>query len=253
MSRAPISCRHSAGTSSPSRCWTASSGRRHGCRRRDILPRLARGPHRRRQQRDPAHHHPENDGSRNMNGTASLWSPIHVGTLRLEHRLIMAAMGSGFASAEGRATDRLVRYLARRAEGGIALVTTEATAVDASGAPFPVALRADDDGMLEGLRRVAEAVHAHGVPISMQLYHAGRQMSLRVSGRQPVAPSAIPCPMVRELPRALEGEEIPALVERFAEAAARAREAGFDAIELHGSHGYLIHQFLTPLANQRTD
>ena len=188
-----------------------------------------------------------------MNGTASLWSPIHVGTLRLEHRLIMAAMGSGFASAGGRATDRLVRYLARRAEGGIALVTTEATAVDASGAPFPVALRADDDGTLEGLRRVAEAVHAHGVPISMQLYHAGRQMSLRVSGRQPVAPSAIPCPMVREMPRALEGEEIPALVERFAEAAARAREAGFDAIELHGSHGYLIHQFLTPLANQRTD
>jgi len=188
-----------------------------------------------------------------MSGAAALWSPIHVGTLRLEHRLIMAAMGSGFAAAEGRATDRLVRYLARRAEGGIALVTTEATAVDASGAPFPVALRADDDGLLEGLGRVAEAVHAHGVPISMQLYHAGRQMSRRISGRQPVAPSALPCPMVREMPRALEGEEIPALVERFAEAAARAREAGFDAIELHGSHGYLIHQFLTPLANQRTD
>src|SRR3990167_7663398 len=139
MSRAPISCRHSAGTSSPSRCWTASSGRRgrllHGARNAELLPPRAHRPHR-RPQRDPAQYHRANDGAGRMNGTAALWSPIRVGTLRLEHRLIMAAMGSGFASAGGRATDRLVRYLARRAEGGIALVTTEATAVAASRAPL---------------------------------------------------------------------------------------------------------------------
>src|SRR5574341_33845 len=184
---------------------------------------------------------------------ASLWSPIAIGRLVLRHRLVMAAMGSGFATTEGVVTDRLVRYLARRAEGGVALVTTEATAVDASGAPFPSVLRCDDDAQLPGLRRLTDAVHAAGAPISVQLYHAGRQMSRRMSGRQPVAPSAIPCPLVRETPRALEADEIPRLVERFAEAAARAQAAGFDAVEVHGAHGYLVHQFLTPLANQRTD
>ncbi len=184
---------------------------------------------------------------------ASLWSPVTLGTLVLRHRLVMAAMGSAFPAADGTVTDRLVRYLARRAEGGVALVTTEATAVDASGAPFPGVLRADDDVQLPGLRRLAQAVHAAGAPISMQLYHAGRQMSRRMSGRQPLAPSAIPCPLVREMPRALDAGEIPPLIERFADGAARAQAAGFDAVEVHGAHGYLVHQFLTPLANQRTD
>ncbi len=188
-----------------------------------------------------------------METTASLWSPVTVGTLTLRHRLIMAAMGTGFPTPEGAVTDRLTRFLARRARGGIALVTTEATAVDASGAPFPAALRADDDARIPGLRRLADAVHGHGAPVSLQIYHAGRQMSRRLSGRQPVAPSVIPCPLVREIPRALEGDEIPPLIERYAAAAERARAAGFDALELHGAHGYLLHQFLTPLANQRTD
>lgn len=188
-----------------------------------------------------------------MDAARSLWSPVAVGTLTLRHRLIMAAMGTGFATPEGAVTERLIRYLARRARGEVALVTTEAAAVDASGAPFPGVLRVDDDAQIPGLRRLAEAVHAHGTPASLQIYHAGRQMSRRVSGREPLAPSAIPCPLVRELPRALEGDEIPPLVERFAAAAARARAAGFDAVEVHGAHGYLLHQFLTPLANQRAD
>ncbi|MFQ5830352.1 MAG: FAD-dependent oxidoreductase [Candidatus Methylomirabilia bacterium] len=185
--------------------------------------------------------------------SVSPWSPVTIGTLTLRHRLMMAAMGTGFASLEGAATDRLIRFLARRAAGGIALVTTEAAAVDLSGAPFPGVFRVDDDGHIPGLRRLADAVHTQGAPISLQVYHAGRQMSRRVSGRQPVAPSPVPCPLVRELPRPLEREEIGRLVERFADAAVRARAAGFDAVELHGAHGYLLHQFLTPLANQRTD
>jgi 2,4-dienoyl-CoA reductase-like NADH-dependent reductase (Old Yellow Enzyme family)/thioredoxin reductase len=185
--------------------------------------------------------------------TTSVWSPVTVGALTLRHRLIMAAMGTGFPTPGGDVSDRLLRYLARQAQGGIALVTTEAAAVDASGAPFPGVLRADDDARLAGLGRLADAVHAHGVPVSLQIYHAGRQMSRRVSGREPVAPSPIPCPLVRELPRALDRDEIPGLVEAFARAAGRARAAGFDAVELHGAHGYLLHQFLTPLANQRSD
>jgi 2,4-dienoyl-CoA reductase-like NADH-dependent reductase (Old Yellow Enzyme family)/thioredoxin reductase len=183
----------------------------------------------------------------------SLWSPVRIRALSLPHRLTMAAMGTGFASNEGAVTDRLVHYLARRAEGGVALVTTEAASVDPSGTPFPPALAVDHDGRIDGLRRLTAAVHARGARISMQIYHAGRQMSRRVSGRQPVAPSAVPCPLVREMPRALAADEVAALVDRFGAAAARARESGFDAVEIHGAHGYLIHQFLTPLANRRED
>ncbi len=183
----------------------------------------------------------------------SLFTPVSVGSLALPNRIVMAALGTDFAEADGRISDRLIRFLARRARGGVGLVVTEATAVAASGAPFPGVPRADDDRYLDGLARLARAVKAEGARVALQLYHAGRQMSARLSGMQPVAPSAIPCPMIRTLPRALEAPEIEDLVERFALAAARARAAGFDAVEINGGHGYLLHQFLSPLSNARDD
>lgn len=183
----------------------------------------------------------------------SLFTPVRVGSLVLPNRLVMAAMGTDFAEPDGRISDRLIAFLARRARGGVGLIVTEATAVAASGAPFPGVPRADDGRYLDGLARLARAVKAEGARVALQLYHAGRQMSVRLSGIQPVAPSAIPCPMIRTLPRALEAGEIEELVERFALAAARARAAGFDAVELNGGHGYLLHQFLSPLSNARDD
>ncbi len=182
-----------------------------------------------------------------------LFTPVAVGSLTLPNRIVMAALGTDYANPDGSVSDRLIHFLARRARGGVGLVVTEATAVAASGAPFPGVPRAGDDRYLDGLARLARAVKAEGARVALQLYHAGRQMSARLSGIQPVAPSAIPCPMIRTLPRALEAEEIEALVEAFAEAAARARAAGFDAVELNGGHGYLLHQFLSPLSNARDD
>jgi 2,4-dienoyl-CoA reductase-like NADH-dependent reductase (Old Yellow Enzyme family)/thioredoxin reductase len=182
-----------------------------------------------------------------------LFTPISLGRLTLKNRLVLAAMGTAYAERGGLVSEGLIAYLARRARGGVGLVVTEAAAVDESGAPFPFVLRADDDRCLAGLARLARAVKAEGAAVALQIYHAGRQMSERVSGREPVAPSAIPCPMVRAMPRALTAQEIEVLIERFAEAAARARAAGFDAVEFNGGHGYLLHQFLSPLSNQRDD
>ncbi|HET7875094.1 MAG TPA: FAD-dependent oxidoreductase [Methylomirabilota bacterium] len=182
-----------------------------------------------------------------------LFTPISVGGLALKNRLVLAAMGTAYAERGGLVSDRLIAYLARRARGGVGLVVTEAAAVDESGAPFPAVLRADDDRCLPGLARLAKAVKAEGAAVALQIYHAGRQMSERVSGRQPVAPSPVPCPMVRAMPRPLTAEEIETLIERFAQAAARAKAAGFDAVEFNGGHGYLLHQFLSPLSNRRDD
>jgi 2,4-dienoyl-CoA reductase-like NADH-dependent reductase (Old Yellow Enzyme family) len=184
---------------------------------------------------------------------ASLWSPIRVGTLELPNRLVMAAMGTAFAEPDGRITDRLIRFLERRAQGGVGLVVTEAIAVDPGGVPFPGVPRADGDRYLDGLRALAAAVRGAGARVAAQLSHAGRQMSTRWAVTQPVAPSAIACPATRTLPRALEDAEVETLVERFVQAAARAHAAGFDAVELSAGHGYLIHQFLSPRANRRDD
>jgi 2,4-dienoyl-CoA reductase-like NADH-dependent reductase (Old Yellow Enzyme family)/thioredoxin reductase len=182
-----------------------------------------------------------------------LWEPIRIGGLALRNRIVMAALGTDFAEPDGTISERLIDFLARRARGGAGLVVTEATAVDASGVPFPGVPRADDNRYLDGLGRLAAAIRREGAAAALQIYHAGRQMSERISGRQPVAPSAVPSPAVRALPRALEADEVEALVECFAEAAARARAAGFDAVEVNAGHGYLIHQFLSPLANRRDD
>lgn len=182
-----------------------------------------------------------------------LFRPIRVGALGLKNRMIMPAMGTAYANADGTVSDRMVRFLSRRAQGGVALVVTELAAVDPSGVAFEREFRVDDDRYLDGLHLLARSVKAAGAAVALQVYHPGRQMSSRFGRRQPVAPSAIPCPLIKEMPRALELGEIHELVEQFARAAARAKAAGFDAVELHGAHGYLLHQFLSPLSNQRTD
>lgn len=165
----------------------------------------------------------------------------------------MPAMDTGYAREGGYVTERLIRYYERRAEGGVGLIVVEICGVDPSGVAHPYQLRIDDDKYIEGLRQLTHRLHAHGVPVMLQLHHAGRQMSSRVSGTQPVAPSAIPCPLIREVPRALETDEVDELVRQFARAAVRAKAAGFDGVQIHGAHGYLVHQFLSPLSNKRND
>lgn len=185
-----------------------------------------------------------------------LFSEGMIGRLRLQSRLIQSPMHTLFASNFGEVTDRLIAYHATRARGGVAMIILENTAVDwevgrAAGNP----VRIDDDRFVAGLHDLVEAVHREGALMATQLHHAGRQnMSTNIEGGgPPVAPSPIQSTVGGDPPRALSVTEIQEVVDKFAAAARRSVAAGFDAVEIHGSHGYLLTQFLSPATNKRTD
>ncbi len=183
-----------------------------------------------------------------------LLEPIAIGQMTVRNRVMMPAMGTRFPAAGHWVTDQSVGYYARRAEGGVGLIVTEGTCVDEplglSGGPHQLCI--DGDQFIPGLRRVAEAVHSHGGKIAVQLHHAGP--NAHFEGASPVAPS--PIPMLnrpQEIPRELSKEEIKGIVKKFALGAKRAKQAGFDAVELLCAHGYLLNRFLSPHANKRKD
>lgn len=178
---------------------------------------------------------------------------MRIGGLVCRNRAVMPAMGTGYADQEGKVTDRLVDYLVRRADGGVGLIITEVCAVHPSGKGFPSEVGIYDDSFLPGLSRLAGEVRGRGAAVAAQLHHAGRETFPQVIGEQPVAPSPLASRAMGQLPRALSGGEIEELVARYAAAARRARQAGFDAVEIHGAHGYLVNQFLSPYSNQRED
>ncbi|MEM7584179.1 MAG: hypothetical protein AAF560_12400, partial [Acidobacteriota bacterium] len=182
-----------------------------------------------------------------------LFEPLSIGPLELKNRLVMSPMEVDFGAADGSVTPRAVDYYAARARGGVGLVVVEATCVDTPvGRISPHQLVIDRDDVLPGFEGLTEAVRGHGARILLQLQHAGRKTSAAVTGRRPVAPSAVATHQ-GEAPRALAEGEIAELVERYAAAAARAQVAGFDGVEIHAAHGYLMAQFLSPTYNRRED
>ncbi len=184
-----------------------------------------------------------------------LSDPFDLAGLRLANRLVMAAMETNMAAPDGSVTPELVAWYAERARGGAGMVTVEFTCVDRTeGLGAAPQLSLDSPHLIGGHARLAEAIRAGGARACLQLHHAGRQTTPRmIGGRQPVAPSAFQSPMYRVAPRALEAGEIERLVEAFARAAGWAIGAGYEAIELHGAHGYLLGQFLSPHTNRRDD
>ncbi len=184
--------------------------------------------------------------------TEHLFAPVAIGSLTLPHRGIMPPMVVNLCDLDGSVTDRFIAYHVARARGGVALNITEAAYVHHSGKGFVRQLGIEHDGQVPGLRRLTDAVHAVGGLIAVQLFHGGRQASPELTGGV-VAPSPIPCPVVRAMPHELTVPEIAKLVQSFVHAGVRAREAGFDAIEVHGAHGYLINEFLSPHTNHRED
>lgn len=183
----------------------------------------------------------------------SLFRPGRIGRLETKNRLVMPPMVRNYADEQGRVTPRYRSHVERIARGGVGTMILEAAYIRPDGRGFMNQLGIHDDSVIEGLASLVEAARAHGAVIGPQLYHAGRQTQSRVTGERPVAPSAIPDPLMGEAPRALETEEIPELVRAFADAARRAEAAGCDFVEIHGAHGYLITQFLSPFTNQRDD
>jgi 2,4-dienoyl-CoA reductase-like NADH-dependent reductase (Old Yellow Enzyme family)/thioredoxin reductase len=184
---------------------------------------------------------------------AKLLEPVHLGRLELPNRIVLSPMEVDLGSRDGTVTDRAVAYYAERARGGAGLLVVEATCVDAAeGLISPNELRADADAAIPGLRRLARAIQSHGARAALQLQHAGRKASSLITGRQPVAPSVVET-HAGEVPRELSRQEIAALVERYGHAATRVQAAGFDAVEIHAAHGYLLSQFLSPFYNRRQD
>jgi 2,4-dienoyl-CoA reductase-like NADH-dependent reductase (Old Yellow Enzyme family)/thioredoxin reductase len=186
---------------------------------------------------------------------AALFQPIKIGKMELKNRLSVPPMGSGFAADGGGVSDRLIKYHELRAKGGFGLIITEVTAIDAeNGLGSGHQLQLSDDSLIPGFKKLADTVHKYGTKLAVQLYHPGRStFNFFLNGKQPVAPSEIPDPIMRQVPHALTIDEIKVLVEKFAQGARRAKEAGCDAAEFHGAHGYLISEFMSAYANKRSD
>lgn len=179
-----------------------------------------------------------------------LFSAMDINGLQLQNRIVLPPM-SVHMSEQGEMTEREIRYTERRAQGGCGLIIIGATYVEAKGF-FPGQLGIEGDHRVEGLSRLVAAIHRYDTKAFIQLHHAGRETNISTIGEQPIAPSPVQAPGY-DRPREMSQEEIAAMVECFAQGARRAKEAGFDGIELHGAHGYLIASFLSPHSNLRED
>jgi NADPH2 dehydrogenase len=190
-----------------------------------------------------------------MNRMPNLLAPLSVAGLTLRNRIAMPPMFSGFATPSGEVTDRIIEYHRVRAEAGTALIIVEHTYVHPWGRISDSQMGVHDDGMIDGLARLADAITREGAVACLQLAHAGGSTRQDIIGRPPVGPSSLRHPYEKEADPAQAAtiEEIREIVAAFGDGAARAKQAGFDAVEIHSAHGYLLSQFLSPLTNHRED
>ena len=181
-----------------------------------------------------------------------LWEPFRLGQMELKNRIVMPPMVTRYGSENGFVTERTRNYYEARARGGAALLIIEATYIHPCGHAFPNQLGISDDGFISGLSELVQVIHRHGARAAIQLHHGGRTAKSELSGLPPVAPSPLAIPG-GEVPRELTLKEIAEIVACFARSALRARKAGFDGVEIHGAHSYLVDQFLSRTSNQRQD
>ena len=180
-----------------------------------------------------------------------LFTPLKIGPVTLRNRICMPAIHLHYDDA-GEVTDRLIEFYRVRAAGGAALLTVGGCSIDepGGGAMMPSLY---NDSFIPGMKRMTDAIHKHGALIGAQLFHSGRYSYSFLFGIEPVAPSSIPSKLTHVMPRELTKEEIAEIIKSFGDATERAVKAGFDAVEVIGSAGYLLCQFLSPLTNKRTD
>ena len=179
-----------------------------------------------------------------------IFQPFQIKNTTLPNRIVMSPMCQYCATEQGEATDWHLIHYGARAQGQVGLVLIEATAVESRGRISPRDLGIWNDKQMDGIKRIVDFGHSQGVKVGIQLAHAGRKAELE----EPiVAPSAIPFKDGSKIPYELTTEDIQEILQAFQSGARRARETGVDVIEIHGAHGYLVHQFLSPLSNKRTD
>lgn len=184
-----------------------------------------------------------------------LFTPLTIGSLTLKNRLVMPPMATAKADEAGRVTPAVCDYYQERARySKIGLIITEHSSVCRQGKAHPGQTSLGEEADLAAWHRLTDMVHEEGVAIFAQLSHAGTAAVSAVTGQSPVGPSAVFHPkQTRERPEEMTVAQIHAVAQAFGAAARRAREAGFDGVEIHSAHGYLLNQFYSPLANRRTD
>jgi len=183
-----------------------------------------------------------------------LFEPTVLSGMTLRNRIVKSATMENMATTEGLPTDDTFRFYEGLARGGAGLIITGYAYVNKVGQSAPRQSGAHTDAMIPEWRRITDTAHQRGAKIAMQIVHGGRQTQAKsLGGRQPVAPSAVPNFLYFVRPRPMSEDEIWDTIRDFGDAAARAREAGFDAVQIHAAHGYLISGFLSPLTNRRHD
>ena len=183
----------------------------------------------------------------------NMFSPINIGTVTVPNRFVVPPMGNNFANTDGSMSERSAAYYEARAKGGFGLITIESTVVykQAKGGPRKPCLFSDE--VVPSFKRVADACHAYGAKVSIQLQHAGPEGNSKLTGYPLKAASAIAPSAGREIPEAMPTEEVYKLIECYGDAARRAQLAGIDMVEVHCAHGYLVSTFISARTNKRTD
>lgn len=185
---------------------------------------------------------------------AYLLKPFEKGKLSLKNRLVMAPRATSKSEKDGKVSKDILDYYDEKSKGGyISLVIIEHSFITQQGKASERQLSVSDDSLVENLKELANIIHKNGTKTVMQINHAGSAASKQVTGYEPIGPSAIANPRKGNVPKELTKREIKDIIEEFKEAAKRVKEGGFDGVEIHSAHGYLLNQFFSPLTNKRTD
>lgn len=182
-----------------------------------------------------------------------LFQRVDIKPLRLKNRFVRSATHDFMADREGFVTSRQVKLFRQLAEGGIGLIITGHAYVHPSGQASLFQLGVSDDMYIEGLSRIAAAVHAYPSRVFLQISHAGRQTKPKLCGCRPLAPSPVYEPVYKLTPQEMTSQDIDETIQNFIHAGIRAQKAGFDGIQLHMAHGYLLSSFISPHTNRRKD
>lgn len=179
-------------------------------------------------------------------------TPKKIGSIEIKNRFVRSATFEGMATEDGYITDKHIKLYKELAKGGVGLIITGHAYVHESGIAFDKQTGVSSDKFVDGLRKIAKAVHKSGLncKIALQISHCGRQSRYL---ENIIAPSALEEKLTKKMPREMTMKEIADIIDAFSQAIRRAKEAGFDAVQLHGAHGYLISEFLSPYINKRTD
>ncbi|VVB85312.1 NADPH dehydrogenase [uncultured archaeon] len=186
-------------------------------------------------------------------GLNSVFKPLEIGNISLPNRIVFPAFQTNLASSDGTVTERLMKMYGKLAEGGSGMIIAGCIAISDEGTPQTNVLKINHDRHIAPLKELFSLIGKNGAVPAAQLIHAGRQTLSMMTGHQPVAPSAIPCPVMKEVPVELDKDGIERIQDDFVAASVRAKKAGAKLIELHGAFGYLIGGFLSPYSNKRKD